>query len=382
MIADTVRMECYVEALRRAVSPGCTVLDIGTGTGVAAMIACQLGAKRVYAVEPSSAIAVASELAAENGFADRITFVHGLSTDLTLPAGADVIVSDLRGVLPLFGHHIGSIADARARLLRPGGVMIPMRDAIWGALVQSPRLYDEVVGAWTKHSRGLEMSAARRREENTWRKARILPTELLTQPQQWTAIDYGSVQSPNASGPLHWTCSDAGNAHGLALWFDTELTSGIGFSNAPTEPSAIYGQAFFPFSAVLDVSPGDRVEIDLRADLVGDDYVWAWETRHIPAQLDAHGVTVFRQHSLHALLLSPDELQRRSHRFVPTLDDDAQVDRLILACIDGRKSNGEIAEVVQQAFPQRYPGWQDALGRVSDWSAKLKAPAISAPAAV
>ena len=162
MIADTVRMECYVEALRRAVSPGCTVLEIGTGTGIAAMIACQFGAKRVYAVEPSSAIAVASELAAENGFADRITFVRGLSTDLTLPAGADVIVSDLRGVLPLFGHHIGSIADARTRLLRPGGTMIPMRDAIWGALVQSPRLHHEVVGPWTQHSRGLAMSAARR----------------------------------------------------------------------------------------------------------------------------------------------------------------------------------------------------------------------------
>ena len=382
MIADTVRMECYVEALRGAVSPGCTVLDIGTGTGIAAMIACQFGAKCVYAVEPSNVLAVASELAAENGYDDRITFLKGISTELTLPTLADVIVSDLRGVLPLFGHHIESIADARARLLRPGGTMIPMRDLIWGALVQSTRLYHEVVGPWTQHSRGLAMSAAKRREVNTWRKARIQPTELLTLPKQWTAIDYGTVQSPNASGALRWTCSDAGSAHGLALWFDTELASGLGFSNAPSEPRAIYGQAFFPFSAVLNVTPGDRVEIDVRADLVGDDYVWAWETRHVPAQLDSHRVTVLRQHSLNALLLAPDELQRRSHRFVPTLDEDAHVDRLILASMDGHKSNGEIARVVQQAFPQRYPSWQDALGRVSDWSANLKAPAISSPAIV
>src|SRR5689334_15245373 len=125
MIADGVRTAAYAEALRRAVKPGAVVLDIGTGTGIFALLACRSGARRVYAVEPDPAIQVARATAEANGCADRITFLQDLSTRLTLPESADVIVADLRGVLPLFGHHLPSLADARRRHLAPGGTLIP-----------------------------------------------------------------------------------------------------------------------------------------------------------------------------------------------------------------------------------------------------------------
>jgi hypothetical protein len=56
MIADKVRVAAYTEALKRAITPGCTVLDIGTGTGFFAMLACRMGAARVYAIEPDDVI--------------------------------------------------------------------------------------------------------------------------------------------------------------------------------------------------------------------------------------------------------------------------------------------------------------------------------------
>src|SRR5579864_6216059 len=101
MMFDQPRMQAYVSALERAVRPGSVVLDIGTGTGVFALLACRFGARKVYAIEPNDAIHVARRLAADNGCADRIEFVQDLSTRITLPEKADVIVSDLRGVLPL-----------------------------------------------------------------------------------------------------------------------------------------------------------------------------------------------------------------------------------------------------------------------------------------
>ena len=117
MIADRGRTEAYAEALRKAIKPGCVVLDIGTGTGIFAMLACKYGADRVYAVEPSDAIQVAREIAAANGYADRIVFIQDQSTRINLPERARVIVSDLHGVLPLLQHHLISIADARRRLM-------------------------------------------------------------------------------------------------------------------------------------------------------------------------------------------------------------------------------------------------------------------------
>ena len=125
MITDTVRMDAYVRALQRAVKPGAVVLDIGTGTGIFALLAARMGARRVYAIEPSDAINVAREIARANGCADSIEFIQALSTEVEPAERADVLVSDLRGVLPFCGGHFAAIADARRRWLAPGATLIP-----------------------------------------------------------------------------------------------------------------------------------------------------------------------------------------------------------------------------------------------------------------
>ncbi len=112
MIADRMRIDAYREALRLAVGPDSIVLDLGTGTGVFAFLACELGARHVYAVEPSSVIEVAREVAHQNGLDDRTTFIHESSTRVSMPEHADVLVSDMRGVLPLFERHLPAIIDA------------------------------------------------------------------------------------------------------------------------------------------------------------------------------------------------------------------------------------------------------------------------------
>jgi len=139
MIADRVRTDAYAEALRRAVRPGSVVLDIGTGTGIFSLLACRFGAERVYAVEPSDTIQAAREVARASGCGDRIELLQALSTRIDLPRRADVIVSDIRGVLPLHQRIIPSLADARERLLAPGGVLIPRRDTVRAASTGAAR---------------------------------------------------------------------------------------------------------------------------------------------------------------------------------------------------------------------------------------------------
>ena len=80
MIRDRVRMDAYAVALRQAIRPGATVVDIGTGTGIMACLACRYGAGRVYAIEPADVIEVARRIAAANGLADRIRFIQKPST--------------------------------------------------------------------------------------------------------------------------------------------------------------------------------------------------------------------------------------------------------------------------------------------------------------
>src|SRR5262249_34245768 len=106
MIADSGRVDAFARAIQKAVQPGCLCLELGTGTRFFAVLACRAGARRVVAIEPNPAIHVAKEVAAENGCADRITFIQDLSTRVKLEEPADVIVSDMGGVLPLYGHNL------------------------------------------------------------------------------------------------------------------------------------------------------------------------------------------------------------------------------------------------------------------------------------
>lgn len=368
MIADEVRMSAYVQALEKHVTPDSVVLDIGTGTGIFALLACRFGARKVYAIEPNEAIQVARELAAANGYADRIEFIEDLSTRVTLPEQANVILADLRGVLPLYDHNLPTMLDARARLLAPGGVMIPQRDSLWAALVSAPDLYEPYVKPWEEQSYGLNTQAARRIVINSWGAGRAKPEQMLTSPQLWTEIDYTNITDVNAQGELAWTMQQAGTAHGLCVWFDTVLTDGIGFSNAPGGGAKVYGSAFFPLNNPIDLELEDRVTVQLRADLVSDDYVWSWNT--LVKDVDGAIKSEFKQSTFFSAAISPKQLRKQADNYVPHLNETGQMDQFILSLMGGDKTHGEIARLVFEQYPHRFQNWRAALTHVAKLAAQ------------
>lgn len=228
MINDSVRTDAYAQALRQAVKPGSVVLDIGTGTGIFALLACRFGARRVFAIEPDDVIQVAREIAAANGYADRVEFIQDLSTRVTLPEPADVIVSDIRGQLPVYGHSLLSIIDARRRFLAPGGSLIPQCETLWAAVVEAPKLHSCYTTPWGENKYGFDMRPALRFVTNSWHSGRVEPEQLLVEPRCWATLDYSSLESPDVSGTVSWTTARSGTAHGLSVWFDTRLAEGVG----------------------------------------------------------------------------------------------------------------------------------------------------------
>lgn len=312
MLADAPRMDAYAAALHHTVKPDSVVMDLGSGPGVFALLACKLGARRVYAVEPDAVISLARECAAANGFSDRIEFFENLSTQIDLPEPATIIISDLRGVLPWFQQHLPSIIDARTRLLARGGVLIPQRDVLWAAVVEAPDAYEEIVGPWQNNKCELDLSAGTGLITNTWRKTRLKPEQLLTDPICWTTIDYYEVNSPDIRAEICWRAPGKGTAHGVAVWFDSELVDDIGFSNHPRAPEMIYGNGLFPFSQPVAVLEGDRIQLRLAAKMVGDDYVWRWDTDFFARDEEARLKASFRQSTFFGVPLSKAQLQKLS----------------------------------------------------------------------
>lgn len=130
MLNDKARTLAFQKAVRETVKPGDVVLDLGTGTGILAITAAQCGAE-VYAMEMTGMADVAARMFADNGVADRITLLRGISTELELPRKADVLVTEIIGDGPLDERVLEYVADARQRLLKPDARIIPARLTVY-----------------------------------------------------------------------------------------------------------------------------------------------------------------------------------------------------------------------------------------------------------
>lgn len=361
MIADRVRVEAYAEALRRTVRKGSIVVEIGTGPGVFAVLACQLGANRVFAIEPAEIIQVAREVAAANGCAGRIEFFEQLSHRVTLPARADVLLSDLRGVLPFFQRHIPGIVDARQRFLAPGGTMIPRKDTVWAAIAEAPKPYGEIVDPWKKNPFNQNLEPARTLAVNDGQKVGLSASQLLTGHRPWTTLDYSTIENHDVRGNLEWTVERSGTGHGIVVWFDSELVEGIGFSNAPGTPETVYGSFFFPWTQPAPLQQGQTVCLSLEARLVENDYLWRWTTRIGPPAGSSASAIHFDQSQLAGAVLSPKQLRKIAANYIPQLSEEGLLRLRVLEMMDGKLSLEEIARRLAKEFPQRFSHWKLAL---------------------
>ena len=367
MITDTYRIEAYVAALKAAVQPGAVVLDIGTGTGFFAVLACKFGAKKVYAIEPDDAICVARQVAIDNDCADKIEFIQALSTQIELPEQVDVLISDLRGVIPLHQYHLAAVADARKRLLKPGGIQIPLQDKVWVSLITDGDYYaKKYLSPWADAPHGCILTANRPFVTNSWHRHRLQPEQLLVEPQLWTTLDYTTDLAANVQGTMIWTIDRAGTIHGIGAWFDALLAEGIGFSNAPDRPECIYGNAWIPLSEPIDLESGDRVAVTLQANLIGEDYLWSWQTQ-VTAQGDPQHVKAdFKQSTFFGEPRSPQTLQKRSDNYIPAINESGKIALNILNMMTAGKSLGDIAHQLHHQFPARFPTIAKALTYAAD----------------
>jgi protein arginine N-methyltransferase 1 len=365
MIADKVRMDPYAYALKAVVEPGSIVLDIGTGAGMHALLACKFGARKVYAVEPNDAIHLARELARENGFADRIEFFQDVSTHVTLPEKADVIVSDLRGVLPLYGGHIPAIIDARQRHLAPGGVLIPKRDTIWLSLVEASKVYRELIEPWN-YPYGMSMKKAKQIVLNDWSEENthtFNKSSLLMEPQVMTVLNYTSIENPDLSpSRITQKATRGGTAHGLLLWFDGEIAEGIRVFNGPGAENVakVYGCGFFPLLEPVSIDKGDTIKLTLQANLVDDQYVWRWHTCIQSGDNPQAIKADFEQSTDLDNTMENAVLHERILNFRPARSEAGDIDHFIVGEMDGSNSIHQIARGVQEKYPLRFKTQSEA----------------------
>lgn len=152
MLKDTSRCSKYGKAIELALNarPNSRVLDIGTGTGMLAMLAARSGAIHVDAIEMFEPLAnLASRVVRDNEFHKKIS-VHAIkSTALsvaseqndivtnTLSHRADILVTEIFDSALLGEACVPVINHALEHLVKADATVIPGKAKLYGSIVRS-----------------------------------------------------------------------------------------------------------------------------------------------------------------------------------------------------------------------------------------------------
>lgn len=245
MLLDTDRCEKYAKAIKRCIelatarSGGTSprVLDIGTGTGLLAMIAAREGAKHVDAVEMFLPLAQLAESVVRENALEAVVDVYGghKSTDMSVEEHEryDILVTEIfdsallgEAVLPVMSH-------ARQKLLKSNALTVPASAKMYAQLVESAALF----GTW--HDLSAETFPFHRSQASFKCNggSRVIPVQLdALSEDDYTLLsdafelfsfslspESGELPPESVVRRLEVPVTSAGVPHAVLLWWELDL---------------------------------------------------------------------------------------------------------------------------------------------------------------
>lgn len=273
MLRDAARNAAYAQAIA-ALAPGRLVLDVGTGSGLLAMLAARAGAAHVHACELNPMVAAtAREIIAANGLADRIT-VHAVhSRELNrvrdLAGGAELVVSEIlshdllgEGVLP-------ALAQVRAELCAPGALFVPERAAIRVALADDPTDLVQIGAV-----EGFDLALFNRHiQAGQIARSRDPRFALRSEPADLMTFDF-AANLPLEGRATAVLAASGGPVNGIAQWLQIDLGGGATYENAPgAQADAHWGVGYYPLPAPRETDHGECIKVH---GWHGEDAIAVW----------------------------------------------------------------------------------------------------------
>lgn len=269
MLNDEQRNVAFQEALARAVTPDSVVLDIGSGTGLLAMMAARAGAQEVFSCEMVAPLAeLARETVALNGFEGRIQIMNKKSTSLCVGEDirrrADLLVTETVDCGLLGEGIVPSIAHARANLLTEDARIIPRAASVHAMLVEGRRLRGL---NYVSHCAGFDVSLMQRYATASYIPVRLAAFEhvALTAPFELFRFDFARGTLLPERKTISVPVIREGLCHAVIFWFDMQLDEQISISNRPGSTTH-WEQALQCFEHEQPVRAGEVLHVEVEHD--------------------------------------------------------------------------------------------------------------------
>jgi len=265
MMADRARNCAYEAALRRSAA-GKRVLDIGSGSGLLAMMAARAGAATVDTCEMQPVVAATAErIVNANGLAHAIR-VHAKRSDQLQPGAdlalpAEVLVTETFSSGLFSERALLAVEDAHGRLVADDAQVIPRRIAAVGYLIGGSMVEDHL---FASSSSGFDLSgfdglASPRLGLHLDR----VPHDVLSDDFELFGFDLASPPFPAARRAFEVEAIAAGRCVAVAQWLRLELDAETTYENRPHGDAAANGwmHVVYRLARPVDLRRGDRLRL-------------------------------------------------------------------------------------------------------------------------
>jgi tetratricopeptide (TPR) repeat protein len=267
MMNEQERNKAYYDALASVVTPEKVVFEIGTGSGLIAMMAAKLGAKKIFTCEAIDLIAdTATRIIKRNNYQDKITVFgkhsHSVQLEKDLPVKADILVHEIFSSDLLGEHLISAIEDAKDRLLKADGRVLPSAASIMIGLVGGDELGRHL---HVEESFGFDL-----RDFNVINGKRNplfrydLATVLLSDDVEAFRFDFDRQMTfPAETRVIRINSTGQGLCYGIIQWIRIELGEDMRFENHPSRhrPVANWQNIVHRFDEPIYLEKGSVVSV-------------------------------------------------------------------------------------------------------------------------
>ncbi|MHA2380501.1 MAG: 50S ribosomal protein L11 methyltransferase [Candidatus Thorarchaeota archaeon] len=248
LLSHRSRLAKFEEALRRTVREDSYVVDMGSGTGVLALMAAKAGARRVTALEVNTeSVEYAKRAANENQLNDIVEFKNLHFADFIPDERADVVICEMLSAIMLIEQQVPASRHAVEYLLAPTGVILPHHVTVYVLPVDCDTIRNRFrIGNLQFQALPQTVDSGIVRDLSD---LAILTKFDLT----------GTHDSTHVNTEIEFTILGDGVVHGLVGMFEAQL-----YDDIVLRMDDGWRDLFLPLAAPIEVARGDVLRMNVR----------------------------------------------------------------------------------------------------------------------